>query len=288
MSSPGGSAAGAAGAGPWPRGHSLRGPGRGSQGAPACAEARTPLEDGVPPPRPRAAAARVGEVAEWLKAHAWNACIRATVSRVRIPLSPPVHLKSLSRIDLSALSPARLPTSCRFGLSLGEVRKASCGVPVRRRGRWLVGPGGSPTSGRHPVGPLSWGRSIPFVRLPRGSGAGSRRRGSGRGSASAATCSRDRERSRRPRTAGRLSSAGRRDLPLRGRMRHPRARWRGPSRDGPDAAARCRPVALWSRGRQDDTCSAVSRWRPRRTVRAKGSPDPRGSAQAGEAQRDRL
>src|SRR5690606_3047631 len=30
-----------------------------------------------------------GEVAEWLKAHAWNACIRETVSRVRIPLSPP-------------------------------------------------------------------------------------------------------------------------------------------------------------------------------------------------------
>src|SRR5579859_5332075 len=31
----------------------------------------------------------VGEVAEWLKAHAWKVCIRETVSRVRIPLSPP-------------------------------------------------------------------------------------------------------------------------------------------------------------------------------------------------------
>src|SRR5438105_4721540 len=30
-----------------------------------------------------------GGVAEWLKAHAWRACIRATVSRVRIPLPPP-------------------------------------------------------------------------------------------------------------------------------------------------------------------------------------------------------
>jgi hypothetical protein len=30
-----------------------------------------------------------GEMAEWLKAHAWNACRRATVSWVRIPLSPP-------------------------------------------------------------------------------------------------------------------------------------------------------------------------------------------------------
>ena len=30
-----------------------------------------------------------GEVAEWSKAHAWNACRRATVSWVRIPPSPP-------------------------------------------------------------------------------------------------------------------------------------------------------------------------------------------------------
>src|SRR5690606_25302912 len=37
---------------------------------------------------------RRGEVAEWLKAHAWNACIRETVSRVRIPLSPPVSTAS--------------------------------------------------------------------------------------------------------------------------------------------------------------------------------------------------
>ena len=30
-----------------------------------------------------------GQVAEWLKAHAWNACIGETLSRVRIPLCPP-------------------------------------------------------------------------------------------------------------------------------------------------------------------------------------------------------
>ena len=39
--------------------------------------------------RPAQAGMCCGEVAEWLKAHAWNACIRETVSRVRIPLSPP-------------------------------------------------------------------------------------------------------------------------------------------------------------------------------------------------------
>lgn len=32
-----------------------------------------------------------GGMAEWLKAHAWKACIRATVSRVRIPLPPPAR-----------------------------------------------------------------------------------------------------------------------------------------------------------------------------------------------------
>ena len=32
---------------------------------------------------------RSGEVAEWSKAHAWKVCRRGTVSRVRIPFSPP-------------------------------------------------------------------------------------------------------------------------------------------------------------------------------------------------------
>lgn len=32
---------------------------------------------------------RAGQVAEWLKAHAWKVCIRETVSRVRIPPCPP-------------------------------------------------------------------------------------------------------------------------------------------------------------------------------------------------------
>ena len=31
-----------------------------------------------------------GEMAEWLKAHAWKACVRETVPWVRIPLSPPL------------------------------------------------------------------------------------------------------------------------------------------------------------------------------------------------------
>jgi hypothetical protein len=34
---------------------------------------------------------RAGQVAEWLKAHAWKVCIRETVSRVRIPPCPPLN-----------------------------------------------------------------------------------------------------------------------------------------------------------------------------------------------------
>ena len=38
-------------------------------------------------------------MAEWLKAHAWNACRRATVSRVRIPPSPPDPFQDKGRAD---------------------------------------------------------------------------------------------------------------------------------------------------------------------------------------------
>jgi hypothetical protein len=54
-----------------------------------------------------------GWVAEWLKAHAWKACIRETVSRVRIPPHPPPsldkHLISLIYSDLLNLQPIIQP-----------------------------------------------------------------------------------------------------------------------------------------------------------------------------------
>ena len=34
-------------------------------------------------------AQKFGEVAEWLKAHAWKVCLGLNLTRVRIPLSPP-------------------------------------------------------------------------------------------------------------------------------------------------------------------------------------------------------
>src|SRR4029077_6456773 len=36
-----------------------------------------------------------GEMAEWLKAHAWKACVRETVPWVRIPLSPPAVFEAV-------------------------------------------------------------------------------------------------------------------------------------------------------------------------------------------------
>ena len=40
-----------------------------------------------------------GEMAEWLKAHAWKACVRETVPWVRIPLSPPINFQPLDPLD---------------------------------------------------------------------------------------------------------------------------------------------------------------------------------------------
>ena len=60
----------------------------------------------------------IGGVAEWLKAHAWKACIRETVSRVRIPLPPPDLLSKgwfLRRNCPSSSGPYHNPSHIRFG-----------------------------------------------------------------------------------------------------------------------------------------------------------------------------
>src|ERR1700691_6766888 len=36
----------------------------------------------------------IGEMAEWLKAHAWKACLGETLTWVRIPVSPPLVLRN--------------------------------------------------------------------------------------------------------------------------------------------------------------------------------------------------
>src|SRR5438067_1739496 len=83
-------------------------------------------------------------MAEWLKAHAWKACLGETLTRVRIPLSPPhsaiatksskpstcqtpslllrsalgffgYHLAVLPNVDRRAVHPRDLPRSTRNG-----------------------------------------------------------------------------------------------------------------------------------------------------------------------------
>src|ERR1700681_4724915 len=53
----------------------------------------------------------VGGVAEWLKAHAWKACIRETVSRVRIPLPPPYYMPNQALKNYFPEHPRLLPTN---------------------------------------------------------------------------------------------------------------------------------------------------------------------------------
>src|SRR5437763_662016 len=67
-----------------------------------------------------------GGMAEWLKAHAWKACIRETVSWVRIPLPPPANLFATVRF--------RPPTAAdvqRFARRLG----VCCGLLMRQCSR---------------------------------------------------------------------------------------------------------------------------------------------------------
>src|ERR1700737_5261658 len=50
-----------------------------------------------------------GEMAEWLKAHAWKACVRETVPWVRIPLSPPNPLENTRFLWLCYRQPQPQP-----------------------------------------------------------------------------------------------------------------------------------------------------------------------------------
>ena len=60
-----------------------------------------------------------GSVAEWSKAHAWKVCRRGTVSRVRIPIDPPISqnkiLKLMIFINILVLHPPHHPPPCIVG-----------------------------------------------------------------------------------------------------------------------------------------------------------------------------
>src|SRR5438067_1814154 len=64
----------------------------------------------LPEGRTPAVCERRGGMAEWLKAHAWKACIRATVSWVRIPLPPPYALDFIEFYGVKSRRCTFLPT----------------------------------------------------------------------------------------------------------------------------------------------------------------------------------
>ena len=74
-----------------------------------------------------------GGMAEWLKAHAWKACIRETVSWVRIPLPPPVA----GPTDYSASCVVRRESGARpvAHVAARPGTPTNCGGPVDRVGR---------------------------------------------------------------------------------------------------------------------------------------------------------
>ena len=78
-----------------------------------------------------------GEMAEWLKAHAWKACVRETVPWVRIPLSPPFARFCAPNYDLLR-SYAFEPSLVRDSVG-ARPRRATLRIAVARAIATMVG-----------------------------------------------------------------------------------------------------------------------------------------------------
>src|SRR3984957_11466162 len=76
-----------------------------------------------------------GEMAEWLKAHAWKACLLERVTWVRIPLSPPAILNCR---EIPPAFPSKYAKDAHF--SRFFLSKPDCGArTARQRGRDFPG-----------------------------------------------------------------------------------------------------------------------------------------------------
>ena len=87
-------------------------------------------------------------MSEWLKEHAWKACVGETLPRVRIPLSPPIFLTCGS----VGWRLARAYRASRDSLSLiAALVRASCGRSrALGRGRWPDAPARARLGSRAP------------------------------------------------------------------------------------------------------------------------------------------
>src|SRR5437660_616888 len=70
-----------------------------------------------------------GEMAEWLKAHAWKACLGETLTWVRIPLSPPEFL-DFNASDIACIIVSSFAYAQDFGSRLGRRENASSSNPT--------------------------------------------------------------------------------------------------------------------------------------------------------------
>ena len=80
-----------------------------------------------------------GEMAEWLKAHAWKACLGETLTRVRIPVSPPaLHAAdvNLARKGIPRPPDALLPMRMHVA-AWTNVKHQIC-IPATVPGRHLI------------------------------------------------------------------------------------------------------------------------------------------------------
>ena len=74
-------------------------------------------------------------MSEWLKEHAWKACVGETLPWVRIPLSPPIAVFSGQFRLLTRFYPSSVPhlASCARGQALGlSVRARRVEAPPKR------------------------------------------------------------------------------------------------------------------------------------------------------------
>src|SRR5690606_35641575 len=71
-----------------------------------------------------------GELSEWLKEHAWKVCIGETLSRVRIPHSPPSPAEALAQAGCTL--PRRRAAHYLAG-GLHITSQAGCTLPRRQR-----------------------------------------------------------------------------------------------------------------------------------------------------------
>ena len=79
-----------------------------------------------------------GEMSEWLKEHAWKACVGETLPRVRIPLSPPIPPRGIGVASGLGQTAAHL----RLAASQSESR---LGLPVWREALTRLATGTEPS-----------------------------------------------------------------------------------------------------------------------------------------------